>query len=268
MPPHTPPSQFAHSPQTPKITARERLMQEIRLALGGTMIKVELEHRELDYCITVTLDRYRQRSGNAIEESFVFVDVQPDVATYTLPDEIQEVKSVYRNVLGSSGGAAIDPFSLAFTNNIYMIQNPAQLGTTGAGLLATYDFAMQYQSLIGRMFGRDVMFTWDASTKKITFHRRFGAPENVGLHVFNARPEEILINDVYAKPWIRSYAIAQAKLMLGTARSTFSSYAGPQGGITLNGDALKQEAEAEITKLDEELKNLIDQSEGYSFIIG
>ena len=149
-----------------------------------------------------------------------------------------------------------------------MIQNPAQLGTTGAGLLATYDFAMQYQNLIGRMFGRDVTFTWDTSTKKLTFHRRFGAVENVALHVFNARPEEILINDVYAKPWIRSMAIAQAKMLLGQARSKFGSFAGPQGGVTMNGEALKTEAQADMDKLEKELRALIDQSAGYGFVIG
>ena len=149
-----------------------------------------------------------------------------------------------------------------------MIQNPAQLGTTGGGLLATYDFAMQYQSLIGRMFGRDVQFTWDASTKQITFHRRFGAVENVALHVYNARPDELLLDDVYAKPWLRSMAIAQSKMILGQARSKFASLAGPQGGVTLNGNELKQEAQTEITALDEELKNLIDQQVGYGFIIG
>jgi uncharacterized membrane protein YkoI len=253
---------------TPVRTQRDRLIREMKIALGGTIVDIELEEDELNYCIDITLDRYRQRSGNSIEESFVFLDVQTDVATYTLPNEVQEVRSVYRNVIGSSGGAAIDPFSLAFTNNIYMIQNPAQLGTTGAGLLATYDFAMQYQSLIGRMFGRDVQFTWDASTKKITFHRRFGATENVGLHCFNARPEEILLNDVYAKPWLRSMAIANAKMLMGQARSKFQTLAGPQGGVTLNGNELKQEAQAEMDKLEEELKMLIDQSEGYGFIIG
>jgi hypothetical protein len=250
------------------ISARERLIKEIRIALGGTMVDVELEQEELDYCVTITLDRYRQRSGNAIEESFVFLDVQPDVAAYTLPGEVQLVRSVYRNTIGNAGGTSVDPFSLAFTNSIYLIQNPGQLGGGGAGQLATYDFALQYQSLAARMFGRDVQFTWDTATKRITFHRKFNAPENVGLHCFNARPEEILLNDVYAKPWLRSMAIANAKMVLGQARSKFASLAGPQGGITLNGNELKQEAQAEMDKLELELIQLIDQDQGYGFVIG
>jgi hypothetical protein len=250
------------------ITARQQLIEEMRILLGGTIVDVELEDAEFNMAITLTLERYRQRSGNAVEESFVFLDVQPDVSQYTLPGEVQDVRAVYRRVNGSSGGTTIDPFSLAFTNNIYMIQNPAQLGTSGAGLLATYDFAMQYQELIGRMFGREVLYTWDPVSKRISFHRRFGAVEQVALHVYNARPEEVLLADVYARPWLRSYAVAQAKKIMGQARGKFANLAGPQGGITLNGEALKQEAEAEIEKLELELTNLVEQDTGYGFVIG
>ena len=157
---------------------------------------------------------------------------------------------------------------LAFTNNIYMIQNPGGLGGGGAGQLATYDFAMQHQEMVGRMFGRDVQYTWDTSTKKLSLHRKFTAVEQIGIHVFNARPEEILINDVYAKPWLHDYAVAYCKLIMGEARSKFSSLAGPQGGITMNGDALKQEAQAEMDRLEQEVLNLIDSQEGYGFVIG
>lgn len=95
---------------TATITKRQRLTNEIEIILGGSIVDVELDPSDYDMAITLAVDRYRQRSGNSIEEAFVFLDVQPDVATYTLPGEIQEVRSVYRNVLGNSGGAAIDPF--------------------------------------------------------------------------------------------------------------------------------------------------------------
>ena len=41
--------------------------------------------------------------------------------------------------------------------------------------------------------------------------------------------------------------------MLGEARSKFATIAGPQGGSTLNGDALKAEAQADMEKLDAEV---------------
>lgn len=251
-----------------EFTARSRLIREIQLRLGGGMVDIELDPEHYDFAISAALDRYRQRSQNSVEESFIFLDVQPDVATYTLPQEVQIVRAIYRRTVGSAGGATVDPFSLAFTNNVYLIQNPAQLGGTGAGTLATYDFAMQYQEMVGRMFGRDIMYTWDAATKKLTLHRRIAAVEQVLLHCYNDRPEEILLNDPYSKPWLRDYSIAMSKLMLGEARGKFGNLAGPQGGITLNGDALKSEAQAELERLETELIQLIDGTDGMPFIIG
>ena len=56
--------------------------------------------------------------------------------------------------------------------------------------------------------------------------------------------------------------------MLGEARSKFATVAGPQGGTSLNGDALKAEAIAEIQTLDEELKTQVAGGQGYGFSIG
>ena len=134
--------------------------------------------------------RYRQRSGNALEESFLFIDVQPDNSSYTLPNEVQEIRAVYRKTIGSStgSGAAVDPFSLGFTNNIYMMQGGGGMGGGGTGSLATYDLAMGYQNLVGRMFGREILYTWNAASKVILFERKFSGTEQIGLHVYMTKP--------------------------------------------------------------------------------
>lgn len=249
--------------------SRERLIKELKLRLGYGIIDLELDPEHFDYAVTVALERYRQRSSNSMEESFLFIDVQPEVASYTLPAEVQEVRSVYRRTVGSAGGAAIDPFSLAFANTLYMVQNPGGLGGSGAGTLANYDAAMQYQELVGRMFGRDVLFVWEPVSKRITFQRRFGAVEQVALHVYNAKPEYILLNDPYAKVWIRDWATAVCKQIIGEARSLFSGgLGGPQGGVSLNGDQMKTEAKEEMDRLEEEIKNFIDAKESMPFLIG
>lgn len=249
---------------------RAEMMEEIKRRLGYSMVDVELDPEDYDVAINVSMRYYRQRSTNSMIEAFAFIEVQPDVATYTLPADIQEVRAVYRNNLGGAGmaGAAVDPFALSFSNNIYMIQNPGNLSTGGPGVLATYDLSLSFQKLAGRMFGRDVLYTWDGATKRITFHRRFLAGEEVGLHVFMSRGEEALCGDHYARPWIEDMALAQAKFMLGQGRGKFSSLAGPQGGITLNGPELKAEAAAEITALLQELKDGVEASHGYGMTIG
>ncbi len=56
--------------------------------------------------------------------------------------------------------------------------------------------------------------------------------------------------------------------MLGQAREKFAQLAGPQGGSSLNGAAMKSEAAAEIEKLTTDLTMLVPGGHGYSFIIG
>ena len=68
--------------------------------------------------------------------------------------------------------------------------------------------------------------------------------------------------------WLKDYTLATCKYMLGEARSKFATVAGPQGGTSLNGDALKAEAIAEIQTLDEELKTQVAGGQGYGFSIG
>jgi hypothetical protein len=251
---------------------RAELIEEIELMLGGGMVDIELDPSHYDLAIKKAVRRYRQRSSNSLQEGFVFLKVQKDVSEYTLPGEIQEVRSVMRRSMSATaGGMGFDPFSSAFANNIYMISNPGGLhgsGGGGSGVLSTYDFAHQFQETAARLFGRDVQFTWNSSTKKIIFHRAFKGEEEIGLHVYMAQPVEVLLNDPYARPWLQDYALAQAKFMLGEAYSKYASLAGPQGGINLKGDAMKSEATTEMERLDTELKNTVDGSMGYGFIIG
>ena len=56
--------------------------------------------------------------------------------------------------------------------------------------------------------------------------------------------------------------------MLGQARSKFGQITGPQGGTTLNGDAIKTEAQTEMTALEEELKTYTAGNQGLGVLIG
>lgn len=248
-------------------TARQQLQQEIYRSLGGGMIDIELDPEHYNLAIDRAIERYRTRSKNSTEESFIFLEVQPEVQQYTLPNEVVEVRDVYRR--GGSGntpgGTFFDPFSASFVNSIYAI--PYASGT--AGNLAIYDAALQYQELVGRMFGLEIVFTWDKVSKKLTLVRKFAAPEQILLWVYNFRPENVLLTSYDSKQWLRDYAIAQSKYMLGEARSLYAQIAGPGGGTTLNGEQLKSDAKEEMLRLEEEVSVQKEGGdEGYWFVIG
>ena len=256
------------------VDVKQKLIKEVQMMLGSGIVDLEPDPEHWEFVVQMALDRYRQRSTNALEESFIFLTIQADTAVYTLPPEVQEVRKIYRRGSGSGGatGVGIDPFNQAFINNMYMIGNPGNTGmqSGGTGFLATYELSMQFQNTVGTMFGREVMFTWNNVSKKLTLHRKFtGTGEEILLWAYNDKPDAMIIADRMAKPWIRDYAVAKAKVIIGEARSKFSQIAGPQGGSTLNGDAMKTEGLAELERLELEMTNLIDQSSGgYGFVIG
>ena len=249
------------------VTAKQEIFDYVNAFLGGGMIDVELDpiHYETGY--KKALNRYRQRSENSVEESYITTAIEEDVNEYTLPDEIIEVRKIYRRSIGSrlggsaDGGSLFEPFNLAYTNT-YL------LAGSGIGGLATYDFFAQQQELVGRMFGSFIEFTWNPSNKKLTILQRPRADEEVLLWCYNHRPDFELLKDYKANQWIKDYTLASCKYMLGEARSKFATIAGPQGGSTLNGDALKAEAQAEMEKLESEVSTAVPGGTGYGFLIG
>ena len=83
-----------------------------------------------------------------------------------------------------------------------------------------------------------------------------------GVNNMNTLPfENIPYKNINAigKQWIRRFALALSKEMLGQIRSKFASIPIPGEAITLNGPALIQEARDDQDKLREELKNTLDE---------
>ena len=62
------------------------------------------------------------------------------------------------------------------------------------------------------------------------------------------------------KQWIRRYALALCKEMLGYIRSKFANIPIPNETITLNGTALVSEGKAEQKELKEELLKVLDET--------
>ncbi len=237
-----------------------------RTMLGDGMVDVELDPIHYETALNRALSVFRQRSDNAVEESYIFLNLQPDVNEYILPQEIQQVRQIFRRSVGSrtgggTGGTVFEPFNLAYANT-YL------LSSTNMGGLLTYELFSGYQELVGKMFGSFINFTWQPESKKLVIHQRPRTEESVMLQAYNTKPDTIIIQDVYAGQWVKDYTLANCKMMLGQARSKFGQIAGPQGGGQLNGTALITEAQQEMEKLVDDLMKLVPGGSGYTFIIG
>ena len=67
---------------------RDELIKEIELRLGGQMVDVELDPEHYTLSIDKSFEKYRQRSENALEESFDPLTLVVDQSEYTLANEI------------------------------------------------------------------------------------------------------------------------------------------------------------------------------------
>lgn len=243
--------------------AKQDIFDYVHFRLGGDMVDVELDPAHYEQSYKAAMLRYRQRSANALEDSYSFLQLQEDVKEYTLPNEVITVRQIFKRNIGANAGTSsqYEPFEAGFVN-FYMIQS----GRVGG--LATYYMYSSYLEEAARMFGGYLNFTWNRVTKKLTIVRRPRADENVLLWTHNYKPDFILLQDTYALPWIREYTLGMCKIMVGEAREKFANLPGPSGGTSMNGSAMKSEGQAILDKLEEEITKYVDGADPMWFVIG
>ena len=160
-------------------TQRQNVVEYIRTMLGDGMVDVELDPKHYNTAIDRALAKYRQRSSNAVEESFGFLTLQTDVNDYILAPEVMQVRQVFRRSVGSrtgggDGGTLFEPFNLAYTNTYLM-------ASTQMGGIATYYMFASYQKEVGKMFGSYINFDWNPTAKRLRITQRPRGEENVLL---------------------------------------------------------------------------------------
>jgi hypothetical protein len=246
--------------------ARQIIVDYIKTFLGSGMIDVELDPVHYNVAIDKALSKYRQRSSNAVEESFGFLTLTTDTNDYVMPKEVVEVRQLFRRSIGSrtgggDGGSLFEPFNLAYSNT-YL------LASTNMGGLATYYAFASYQKQVGKMFGGEINFTYNKTSKMLNIMQRPRAGEEVLVWMYNYRPDFNLLDDMYAGQWIKDYALANAKVILGEAREKFGTIASPQGGTQLNGTTLKTEGKAEMEILEQDLINYKEGGTPLTWVTG
>ena len=244
---------------------KQALFENLRLRLGGDIIDLELDPQHYEAAYNYSIKLYRQRAQNATIESYTLFMVEKNVYEYTLPSEFINVRSLFRRTVGLETGpssTSFDPFSSAILNTYLLNYNYT-------GDMATYDFYAGYVELAARMFGGYLTYTFNPVTKLLKITRDFkGTGERILIWADIQRPELELLQDPGAGVWIGDYTLATLKGIIGEAREKFGSIAGPGGGTTLNGTAMKAEAKAAQEVLLDDLRKYQDYSQPLTWVQG
>jgi len=244
---------------------KQALFDNIKYRLGDGIIDLELDPEHYEAAFNYAIKVYRQRAQNATVESYTLMTVEKNVDTYTLPSEFINVRSLFRRTVGLETGpssTSFDPFSSAILNTYLLNYNYT-------GGMATYDFYAGYVELAARMFGGYLTYTFNPVTKVLKIVRDFkGSGERVLIWADVQRPVEQLLQDPGAGVWIGDFTFAVLKGTIGEAREKFATIAGPGGGTSLNGAAMKAESKADMERLIDELKRYVDYSQPLTWIQG
>lgn len=147
---------------------RNEMIDYIRLRLGDQIVDVELDKEHYDLAIKQALTKYRQKAQNSVEESYAFLDLIPNVQEYILPNNVMEVRQIFRRGIGSTTGTTasqFEPFASGYLNTYMLVA-----GRVGG--LTNYELFAQYQELAMMMFGGYINYTWNKVTKKLTLVRK------------------------------------------------------------------------------------------------
>jgi hypothetical protein len=244
---------------------KSAMFDNLKYRLGDGIIDIEVDPQHYEAAYNYAIKIYRQRAQNAPAESYTLMTIEKNIDTYTLPQEFINVRSVFRRTVGFETGpssTSFDPFSSAILNTYLLNYNYT-------GGMATYDFYAGYVELAARMFGGYVIYTFDPVTKVLRLVRDFkGSGERILIWADVQRTEEVLLQDPGAGVWIGDFTLAVLKGIIGEAREKFSSIAGPGGGTSLNGTAMKSESKELQAALLEDLKRYVDYSQPLTWVQG
>ena len=236
----------------------EKLYYQVNVQLGGTGIQTNLCDDDYDNAFDIAVQTYRTGSTRSTNETFGFLTLETNRVKYVLNERVDNVWEIYRSrgfVGGLGGVGSFESFGAATTNILLrggLHQHSANVD------LASFDFLLQYQETLNRLFAREIQFVYHEHSSELLILQVPRFEEVVGLKLSILKSFKELLQDRFAYKWLREYTLAVAKTIQGEKYSKFSTMPGAQGGTVLKGEQLKQAGVEEMLKLEQDLLDFDD----------
>jgi hypothetical protein len=183
------------------------------------------------------------------QESKVFgvADVRSQNNFITLPDDVVGINRIFhRGGFGMGGGsiggvipgAALGPMFLGS-----LFGGSAECNSIGYDIVS-YVAMREYLATLNFLFFPPIQYNFNQRTHRLFIDaRRYLTDAGGGYLCVEAmvKPSPDVFPDVWNDMWLKEYAVALVQLAWGRNLTKYNSVQMP-GGITLNGEAIKQEA--------------------------
>ena len=238
-------------------TTFTELYRYIRSKLGAPLVPVELTDEQIDDCISSAI--YNYNKWRNFKESIEFAQLKGNPSTgYDIPiivggeENITELVFTPRYPINYYDGRD------SLMRNIYIQQI-----FDNTNLVAN---AVDYHISLVSQQDLDILLNsairYEFINKKIFLYPNPPTSVNVGIKYKTA----LTLSEITNNQQVKEFALAEAKIALGTIRSTFgNAIPGGDGMLQLNGSELKAEGTQEKQLLLEDWKK---STNVYEFIIG
>jgi len=216
--------------------------------LGYPVVRVELTEKHLTIAIIDAITKYYDRAAHDFASEKISVN---DDGTVDIPADVKS--SMIQDVVFPM--STIDSYS----KNIFALEDvvgyeviPMQ---DWSSILSDFDMAGYYMYLkhledFKKIAGIDRH--WDITNGKIYLYPADAAYTEVGI-IYKAVKDD---SSYETSTWIKEWALARSKYMLGTIRRKMSGFQTAGGNIAADGEALVSEAQERMRELSEQLNQL------------
>jgi len=198
-------------------TQKQEIFDYVNAFLGGGMVDVELDPIHYETALKKALSRFRQRSDNSVEESYLFMPTVLDQNTYTLPNEVIEVRKLFRRSIGSraitgssSGPIYTQSYTATANQRIFNVNyNIASVGT-----------------VIVEVNGSSSSdFVTDTTARTITFNSGLNSGDVIGVKLYaNGENNGGSMFDPFGLAYTNAYLLSSSKLGGLATYDMFSQY--------------------------------------------
>jgi hypothetical protein len=209
---------------------KEFLKKFIISMLGGSQTDVELTDDDLEMAIYHAISYYMSHSSDAFNEEWKVLHLKSGTNLQEVPDDVDYIISI-NNVNGTSGGTTIIPYTFGKSYEITMLN----MITNDNNLQKSQNF------IPSKIIYKD--------------GKRYFQVDPIPQQDMNVAAKVLTYKDLsplYNDQWIQKYSLAIAKMMLGNARSKFSSMNAPVD-MSMNGQDLISQAQQEMEKLEQQI---------------
>lgn len=236
------------------LVPREEIRRYILTSLGAPIVNVELAMSQLNVAIDQAINEYL--ATGAFELAYLQLPVNNSSNNvFDIPEEAATVKNVTFNIpFETAAGSTQDVFSYAVYASPFG-PNYTNFVHAAGNLGVFFEYLQNRNRVIGNTITFKVvnnqLYVWpiprNAPSILIEYSKNaFGVED---------KDENISLSNQWGINWIRKFALATAKGMLGKVRGKYSQVSGGPGNEsqTLNAAELVAESKEEITVLKEEL---------------